>query len=243
MAKTILLPPRISSILFGFVFLLLFVLGCQKNETPVGNEENQTAVLVPLAVGNQWSFIDSTFSAANGAFVGRDSSRLGITGSTSIQHQGASVEVFYWNWANPRTGVAYDYKWLTRNEPDGRYLYGGQSSKGTYVLGKFLSERHPVTAGQTWQNIRIVYRSSDSTFAVGDTVQMSCRAVDEQFTTLVETFKCVVYSYQQTVTTTGGTTIRETCVYYAPNIGYVGLVGYTNGVRDFKKTLSSYKLQ
>lgn len=219
------------------IVLTVLMVGCEKEENPVDPGERKTDVVMPLAVGNYWSYTDSIFNT-NGGFIARDSSRLVITGSASVQAQGAPAEVYFWNWMNLRTGVADDWKWLTRNEPDGRYMYGGVSSKGTTVLGKYLAEKFPVTAGTTWQRVNIVARQ-DSTFALGDTVQMRCNSVDEPFPTPAGSFKCIVYYYQQT----SGTAVRETWLYFAPNVGYVGLVGRLNGITTFRKSLSAYQIR
>ena len=86
-----------------------------------------SASIVPLVVGNQWVYTDSTFSATAPVHV--DSSKLGITGKISISFQSQSVEVFYWNWYDIRTNQAQDYKWLGRNESDGYYMFGGASTQ------------------------------------------------------------------------------------------------------------------
>ncbi|HEY4612495.1 MAG TPA: hypothetical protein VII11_05895 [Bacteroidota bacterium] len=238
MNNTINRKTELHYILYGIVFLVLFVLSCEKNDNPVGDDKAD--VIMPLTVGNQWSFIDSTFSTS-GAFVRRDSSRLGITGTTSIQYGGATVQVFQWNWFNIQTGVADPWKWLTCNEPDGRYVYGGQSAKGTFVLSKSLSEKFPVTVGDTWLRYNII-TTGDSTFKVRDTLLMRCTALEEPFNTSAGTLKCIVYYYQQPPTIPG-TVIRDQWLYYVPNLGYVGLVGRQNGVVVFKKTISWFQLK
>ncbi len=243
------MTKRISSrrsarkVCFASCLVVLFALllaACQKNTNPLDSTSNAAATIMPLVVGNQWTYIDSSFSST-GTLLLRDSSKLAITGTTTIQYGGASTQVYHWNWLNVRTGVADDWRWLTRVESDGRYMFGGMSSKGTFVLVKTLSEKFPVSVGESWQRYNIVART-DSTFRVQDTLLVRCTALDEPFNTLVGTLKCVVYYYQQRPVTSTAYP-RDTWLYYAPNIGYVGLIGRENGVLVFKKTLISYQLK
>jgi hypothetical protein len=78
--------------LLFFVIILSF-LGCE-DDNPVSPKNESPEVIMSLKVGNQWTFIDSTF-AENDSLISVDSSKLGITGKATINLEGKNIEVFY----------------------------------------------------------------------------------------------------------------------------------------------------
>lgn len=217
--------------------MLILILACDKKDSTTTGPGTESSVLVPLVAGNQWTYTDSTFSSGS---VSVDSSMLVITGSSSIQYQGQAVEVFHWNWLNNRTLVPQDWKWLCRNESDGLYMYGGKSIKGTYQLGRSLSQKYPASVGDTWQNISFLYSTSDSMFRVGDTLTIQCIATSEQVVTPAGVFTAQVATYHRSYTV--GTTLMTSDIYlyYVPNVGYIGLTEKQGGQVTYRKLLRAY---
>jgi hypothetical protein len=216
------------------VLFLLIIIGCKKDDSPSG-PGSTTTVIVPLKNNNTWTFIDSTFNSL-GTYVSKDTSLLGITGSQTITYLGQNLETFYWNWKDLHANKYNDIRWLVRVESDGLNFYGGKSSKGTYVLGKTVSIKYPVNAGDTWTHYSYLGKS-DSTFYIGDTLQCTCLATEEVFHTAVGDFKSVVVKQVSTKST------GWVLLYYAPNVGYIGLKNYSSAnIVTFKKTLMAYSL-
>ena len=217
---------------------LILNLACNKQDSSTGPGP-EGARLVPLAVGNQWTFTDSTFGTSS---VSVDSSFLWITGTASIQYQGQTIDVYHWNWLDNRTMVPQHWKWLSRNEADGLYLFGGQSAKGIFQLGKSLSQKYPAAVGDSWQSISYLYRGSDSTFRVGDTLTVHCLSTNEQVVTPAGTFAAQVTTYQRTVTSGSTVTVYDVYLYHVPSVGYIGLTEKQAGKVTYRKLLRAYRI-
>jgi hypothetical protein len=229
------LHPRLA---IFTLFLIGLLSSCgKKGDDQVVNPPIEQTAIVPLVVGNEWRYVDSTFNTDGSVRI--DSSTLAITGKTSVQYQGQTIEVYYWNWIDNRTKLPQDWKWLCRNESDGFCLFGGASSKGTFVLTKSLDIKFPGSVGDSWQRISIV-TSGDSTFRLGDTTVVRCLAVSEDLSTPAGALKCYVTHYQRSRTIGSTTTVTDTYVYHVPNIGYVALLAKENGRTAFRKLLRTY---
>lgn len=220
-------------------FLLFFVLilGCKKNENPVNQNENSVDVIMSLKVGNQWTYIDSTFDQKE-TFVRIDTSKLGITGKTNISHNGKSYEAFYWNWIDIHTNRPGDGKWLCGNEVDGLYFYGGRYLDSNFVLGRSLNAKYPVSVGDSWQNVNYSYSLLDSSFKIVDTTLITCTSVKEKINTFLGEMDCYVYHSQRTVSNY----TYDTYLYFVKNVGYVGATFKTNGIIRSKKVLKANEL-
>jgi hypothetical protein len=188
-------------------------------------------VILPLTVGNQWIYIDSVFSA-KGSFESVDTVKLGISGKTNIVYQGKNVEVFYWNWYDGNQPD--EVKWLCRNEEGGCYGYGLKLANSKLVLGKSQWLKYPASAGDSWKVI--TYSKTDTTDYAPDTVIYSCRSINEKFKTVKGEMEC--YDYYSRSTYDGQ--VNEQYMYFAKNIGYVGLISKIDGIiRDKYVLLSS----
>ncbi|MFA7227734.1 MAG: hypothetical protein WC061_01765 [Melioribacteraceae bacterium] len=193
-------------------------------------------VICPLYVGQSWRYIDSNFSST-GAFTGADSSKLGIIAKGTYSVQGQNVELYHWNWINPKTNKPQAYSWLERNNSDGLSLYGGYFRNSAQLFPKMLSIKFPVNAGDTWNSPRCVFNVNDSTFKIADTVKYTSTSVSENFQTPAGVFNCYAYNYQRSYTSAGQTMTDNIYSYYAKNKGYLGMIVKTNGIVRFKKVL------
>jgi hypothetical protein len=243
------MKKRFSALVFNFIFVTLII-----SRLIFG----QSDVILPLAVGNYWEFIDSTFS--NDTLFVVDTSKLGITGKLNIEYQGNNYEVFYWNWfdMNVNPPQPQSNKWLIRNEQDGLWEYGMLNDTDTLLLQN-LSFKFPANIGDNWSIM--AYFVTDTSISVGDTLIRECLDTDKEFITPSGTFQCYVYQYEWVFLKSSevnfvyqfkfaesiynsqnveSDTFRV-LNYFAPN---VGLVGQEVNLGSFKTKsyLSSYDL-
>ncbi len=194
-------------------------------------------VICPLYMGKTWIYLDSSFSSS-GTLSRVDSSMLGIVGKTSINYEGQNLELFQWNWINMATKKPAPYSWLERNQGDGLNIYGGFFRNQPVILGKFLAQKYPVNAGNSWSSGRVTFTTSpDSMFRVADTITTTCTSVNQNISTPAGIINCYVYNYQRTYTSAGKTMTDDVYLYYAVNKGYIGMLSKTDGVVRFKKLL------
>jgi hypothetical protein len=198
--------------------------------------ESSGDVICPLFVGQSWRYVDSNYSSA-GTFTSMDSSKLAILGKGTYSVQGQSIELYQWNWINPRTNKATPYSWLERNDNDGLSIYGGYFRNQPQLFPKALNIKFPVNAGETWFTPRVVFSTADSTFRIADTVKYTCTSVSQNYITPAGVFNCYVYTYQRKYTSGGQAMTDDNFYYYAKNKGYIGMIGKTNGILRFKKVL------
>ena len=222
-------------------FFLLFIgiavfFSCEKNDDAIVIDND---VIHPLGVGYTWEYIDSAFTE-EGTLDYVDTSKLGITGKTTIQYEGEDVEVFYWSWYNDNDQEYRSNKWLMSNGSNGLYCYGGATSKDIYVIEKTMNLKYPANANDSWERIKYTYRTeNDSTyFYRGDTVTSTCVATNEIFSTPLHQYTC--YKYHYVIERSNYT--DDVYLYQVPKIGYVGYIRKRDGVVMFKKVLSSYNL-
>jgi hypothetical protein len=216
------------------LFTILLITGCKKVGGPVASENART-VIVPLVVGNQWQFVDSTFSYS-GTVQQVDTTILGITGSMTIQYQSKNYLSYYWNWFDQSNKLPSDRYLLCSNESDGLNFYGGVTSKGVYILVKNVNPKYPVNVGDIWEDISFII-NQDNTIGIYDTTQLQCIATENIINTPAGSFKCCV---SQRTAKSYPFSIEE--YYYAPGIGMIGMTSKTNNKVTFRKVLISYHL-
>jgi hypothetical protein len=216
------------NILFFLIAVLLF--SCKKDSEP----ETKQVLIQPLGVGYYWEFVDSTFSNI-GDLTNVDTSRLSITGITNVTYKGESIDLYDWSW-----NTAPNFMWLCNYDATGFYMYGGKTDNGTYIYEKSLNIKYPVKINEIWDHINYSHGQigDSSFFYIYNTVYYTCLAVNEPFKTKLGSFDC--YNYNYNYLTNGHP--DQTYLYYAPNIGYVGMIEQENGITIYKKTLISYNI-
>ena len=215
--------------ILNLFFLLGFVvfLGCNKDNNPINENDNTINTIIPLKVGNSWTFVDSTFTE-NGDFANADTTQLKIIGKTNINYLGQNVEAYYWNWTDMSSGQPTEMSALCANDNYGLKFYGGRYLDSNIVLGNLLFLKFPTTVGESWNNPELSFRS-DSLFYIADTNIVSCIFVDEKLKVAQETISCYVYKYYNER--------GDNYLYFAKNIGYIGCIIKANGVVRYKKLL------
>lgn len=215
------------------VVILLFS-GC-KSDNPVDPNEESINVIMPLQVGNQWTYIDSTFDE-NDALVYVDSLKLGIIGKTNIKHEGENIDLFHWSWISNEGGIPYGDQRLARNENDGLSFFGKRILDENYVHGKSLEIKYPAAVGDTWEVESFLYSSEDSSFSTGNSMFVTCKSINEKFLTSLGEMECYVYLFQKSINNEED----SFSLYFNKNLGYVGGVSVVNDTGKFKRTLKSF---
>lgn len=219
--------------LFVLIISALLLLSCENDNGPSSSGQfkiaDYDAGLVPLAVGNRWTYIDSSFS--NGQ-VSTFNTVLGISGTSNIQYQSQPYTVYHWNWLNPVTLEPGKIAWLMANGPEGVYDFGGRTAQGDTVMAKNLYVKFPARLGETWKRVEIL--NAGSYIILGDTLVVTVVSTNEVLDTPAGKIRCYVYSSQR-----GSLNVLE---YYSVNMGYVALIQMFNGTITFKKVLSSYQI-
>ena len=214
----------------AMLFLILTV-GCKKDDGPVSQVDSSADVIVPLAVGNQWTYIDSIYTVS-GTFEKVDTIKLGITGKRTVIYEGKSTDVFYWNWYTdnkPDTTV-----WLCRNEAGGCFGYGMQYSESNYIISKTPWLKFPASVGDSWKSLGYSYNDSTRTYTA-DTSIYTCTSINEKLKTAKGEMESYVFNTQYSYS--GQKYSLD--MYFVKNIGYVGLVLKIDGVIVEKYVLLS----
>jgi len=217
-----------------FLLVLLLFSGC-RDENPVDPNEESIDVIMPLKVGNLWTYVDSTFDK-NGALVFVDSIKLGVTGKTNINYEGENIELFYWSWIIGKTGTPYGYHRLARNEIDGLSFFGERILDENFVQGKSLEIKYPVAVGDTWEVEFFLSSSEDSSFSTGNSVFVTCKSINEKFLTNLGEMECYVYLFQKS----RNNEEDSFSLYFNKNLGYVGGFSGVNETGKSKRTLKSF---
>ncbi len=222
-------------IIFGVILIMLY--GCTKDEK-VNTEIQYHDKIMPLAEGNYWVYEDSIF--VNGSHTHTEHSKIAITGSSTISHQGKKIIVYYWNWFEMPEDKPQIRKSLVRNEPEGLFYYGQKIGSTYSNISKTLFIKYPVDEGEEW-----AYKSG---------VIIKCVSSAKEFETKAGVFN--VYKHKvvnptamgdmlaftpETVANTRGETIQY--LYYAPEIGYIGMKNIQNGEVILKRSLLEFSVE
>lgn len=223
------------------LYFIIFIIGCNKDNNPVGSDLIEISVIMPLKVGNKWIYSNSTFSK-NDSLISVDTIQLCITGKSTILFNGDSLDVYYWNWIDKVTNVPNDYKWLVCNESDGLFFYGLKYLDSSFVLGRNLMYKYPVTTGESWDaEIYSPQLDGDGNFlgiATPFKILMICYSTDEGYKTVFGEMDCIVNHYQL-FPRIGN---FDYYFYFKENVGYVGYIEKFHGIVIKKRLLRSYEL-
>jgi hypothetical protein len=116
------------------VCLALLLSACDSAEPPTPAPFDSSQGLIPLAVGNAWTYAQEDF------IFGADTFEVRITGSREVEI-GSRIYTVYEE-AHVFSGIEPPFRWLIGNEPDGLYRYGGVSPQGDLVE-RGLAYPHP----------------------------------------------------------------------------------------------------
>jgi|GEM_PF-4591787 len=236
--------PVLCLALAALILVVLVACKKDKDNDPTGPYVSEH--IVPLRVGNQWTYVDFFYNRA-----GRDSSQSVLRNSDSINIDGE--EVFFWNWSNQ----AEDLNWLVSNRSDGMHTRGGMSSSDTLIVDN-LKFKFPVQLNQPYASREVTYGSD--TFS-SYPCNYVCISNDTTFTTYMGTYhNCYVYTRNldslRTVDNNAyhgflqqhglpelvnGRPLSNIRIICKPNIGYIGYLSYyDNNTLVYEKRLLNF---
>jgi hypothetical protein len=218
--------------LFIIALLSLIFFSCKK-ESIDGQNANDN--IQPLEVGFTWVFED-TYYSPEGQVLGKDTTKLGITGKTNINYENNEIEVFFWNWTSYPTHEYNKEKWLCSNLNNELSFYGGIVDDSLFVFEKTLAAKLPVTVNESWTRKR--YQFSVASFYIAGESNITCKSTNESFETGIGKLDCV--RLDETIDSSNDELVYET--YYCINIGIVGVTIKRNEVIEITKKLISYDL-
>ncbi len=198
------------------------------------DESVNTDVIIPLAVGNEWTYLytSSTYT---------DTLRIGITGSMTLDTGDRESRIAYlWSWFDFETGQYSDFSWLRYNTEEGFHSAGGISPSDTLLLD-YLQLKYPVSKGESWIYPDLEYDYIEDEWIVNDTLEAFCTAVDTLVSTPAGDFSCVEVTLCYLGTTPGEYYVQR--FYYAPKIGYIGFRLFAGGEVTASRLLMDYNLR
>jgi hypothetical protein len=230
----------ISSFLALLLFSVLSIPACN-NSNPVNSEESPPGVLVPLKVGNYWTYELSYY--INGQPNGlTDTFTVRIVADTNLTYEGITHKATVREILHNKSNTVSEAKWFESNGDDGLYNLGGFSEEDT-LLTKFLELKYPVNVGESWEVPRLVYHLGLRKFMFTDTLTYTCVAKDSLFETFNKSFNCYVFHYKKEIPEDDVSGLEDFYLFYAPGIGLVGLERkFENYLLD-KLTLYEYNVR
>ncbi len=218
---------------------LLAITACSKDSKSTPNIQ-YSGVIMPLAVDNYWVYADTTFEET---ITQTDTTKIGITGHRKITHQSVRKLVYYWNWFEMPEDIPQLRKNLVRNEQEGLIYYGQKSGSEISDINRKLFIKYPAQVDDQW-----IYTED---------VSLRCVSVSTVFSTPLADFDCHVYQiipeseegYRMVSSLLNYKHFEAsrddqiTYLYYAPEVGYVGMTVMQGDEEKFTRTLIDYQVK
>ncbi len=215
----------------GLVLSTILLSSC---ESEAYQDATETDVIIPLAVGNRWTYYYSSGTV-------EDTLRIGITGTLTLDTGIRDPQTVYlWNWFDFDANQFTDHKWMRYNAGDGFHTAGGISPSDTLLLD-CMHLKYPVSEGERWIYPDIEYDYINEAWIITDTLEAFCTAVDTLVSTPAGEFSCVEVTLCRLGLTPGDQYVQR--FYYAPNIGYIGFMLYVMGEVTASRLLMDYELR
>lgn len=192
--------------------------------------------LVPLAVGNSWTY--------SGWYLGPENSftvTVSLPDTLSVLIDGQRRVAYQQTYR--QGAVTFPYRWLIANENDGHYYYGGVAATDTFAY-RALAFRYPGRAGETYPLTRLAFSSSRLEFYAQTPEAMTLLALDRPCKVLGTIRSCYVYKFnfrpEDDVLETW-----DVYGYYAPGVGRVAdtVKSHERDIVIQHVTLRSYTLK
>lgn len=178
-----------KAILCSVVPALLVTAALSFSACDLVGDDPATMQLVPLEVGNRWSY-----SLSNRTGSRTDSFTMHIEKAFDVQIGGRRIKAFA-RATQPKNQEIRPGRTLLANESDGLHLLGGFVGSDTVLLND-LFRKYPADQGETWPAPRLGFLTSPEDHAfIRDTLEQKLIAVDEILETPAGTFECHVYRY------------------------------------------------
>lgn len=204
--------------------------GCSDAGAPVTITPG-TPDIQPLAVGNSWSFMDTTFAAS----ISTEAVTMSVSAATTSTFAGVKRDLFVWDEiANGRLRERN----LVRNESDGLWLYGKiDGPTNDTLLFRTMWARHPVSRGEGFSEDRYSFDPIGGTFIKTATWQWTCLSTSQQIAVGGGVTKPGIVFWTQP------DSVSEERIFYIPGIGYAGWESRRQNVVTFRETLVDYSLK
>jgi hypothetical protein len=182
-----------------------------------GADSPRRAIL-PLATGNTWSYVDSTFHGTDSVTL--DSTRVSITGTRRVTLAGGLRTVHLWNVHDQATSLPGALNLWLQNRADGNHTVGAQQDTASFAF-EALHVKYPATAGERYPIYFLFFRAGGSDdgaslIPVIDTLEAEVVSIAETCITPAGTFACVHYRGWRP-----GNVLHADS-WYAPGIGWLG---------------------
>lgn len=193
---------------------LISLSGCGHGPT----DPSATERLVPLSVGNRWSYLiyDASFPGPP------DTIEQVITHRIDLGNGGSAFGRVTYAATQSDSQIA-GAMWLYRNSDDGLHSCGGIVGSDTILLD-FLYLKYPVKTGDSWQVPFLAYDYSKIGFLSSDSAtNYTCSGTGEEFQTPIGTYRCLVFHWREKPEE-DVQDYWEHYTYFSPGIGMVGEV-------------------
>jgi hypothetical protein len=214
------------------VISLLISWSCKDDSNPIIDPPViQEGVIMPLAVGNQWKFVDSLFNQ-DGVFTGIKNTRLEITESVQLNIDGKLKPYYNWQWFDDSSSTLDSSKLLCANSENGFYFFAGIHGEDTTIFNQpSLYAKYPIKENETWNwHFNMYVTTADTGFYTVVSYEMNCISINKSIETPFGKIDCIVYEYIDS-------SISGARNYYVPNVGLVGREEIWHGVIRVKKLL------
>ncbi len=203
---------------------LLFILTSCIFESDDDSPSNSVSLSIkPLAVGNTWTYLDSSFTSNDTMTV-----KYSITEKQNYQGEDLYMEK---GTSNYITILSY---WSTKN---GSLYYRGVKTGADSLLVNNLYLKYPAEILSTWQT-QIVNYSFFGEFIMG-TYNIQCVSTSSTFTTPAGIFSDC-YQYKSVTADTESENVID--MFYKPGVGCVGSISTENNQITHSSRLTSYHL-
>lgn len=212
------------------IFTILLFQSCKKTPTDSSNE--LTNVILPLADGNYWTYIDSVWHFYTFDFRWEREIKVGITGTTKVNVDDNEYMGYYFNNYDLDLITPSENKSIYTNDELGLWSLGAESPSNIFLSRNLVIKYH-VEVGDSWPYQIIGYDAEEKPF-IKETVNVHCISKDELVSTVAGDYYCILYHYFE------NTYGDDVYLYYAPNIGLVAREVKKNGRLYIKWLLKFY---
>lgn len=169
--------------------------------------------IVPLAVGNTWTYVDSIFH--DGVFAGEDSARTVITEKRVLTLAGEPRTVHLSRSADPVTGEESSTALYVQNLPDGNHTVGIARDTVEFLFPS-LHVQFPTETGNRYPVHFLELREEDGELVpFVDTLETEVADARASCETPAGNFECIEYRARRP----GG--VLHARAWYAPGVGFV----------------------
>ena len=184
-----------------------------------GDAKKPSVSILPLAVGNSWSYVDSAYYRdADGATdsIVVDSAFQGITGTRTVTLAAGPSTVYLSNALDRVTRRPVGLTTWLQDRADGNHTVGIEQGDASFTR-ETLHVKHPAAAGERYPTHFLEFRIEDDALVpLVDTVEIEVVDVHRTCAVPAGTFACVQYRGWRP----GG--VLHATGYYAPGVGFLG---------------------